>query len=1011
MESATVRWVERLGYADAPDRLHTQATAPTHPYAPEIRALLDPRGEVRATAVFEVDGVPAVCFIEGDPAAAESVALAAVRNRVWNQGLLSAVIVVGEAAARVMPALPDGRGVAVHWASPDTELAPYTAHGVESAALLAAHGDWFSPKLRIDEHLIDNLQVAVERLTRPLGTRNEAQLLMAQVLFVSYLEHRGIVHDAFRKARKVGSLPALVEARDGAGIDRLIDQLSDQFNGDFLRPEKRKPWTRLSENGYATVAGFLAHTDLRSGQTDLWGYDFRFIPVELLSGIYESFIGDEAGALGAFYTPRHLANLAVDEALDGLDPSVEPVIYDGACGSGILLTTAFRRLLARAESAAGRPMTLGERGALLKRTIFGGDVSEAACIVTAFSLYLALLEDLVPSDIAKLTRRPEEKLPSLVGNLFAGAAGDMFRIDHPVLTGAMPRPTILLSNPPWREPKKTETHSYEQWLEEERLNVPLRQIAIAFARRATRLAAPGARLCLIMPAPAFLKPQSQAFLSDWLDEVTLRRLINLSDLRMLVFRAKHACVVAVATASSPHGDALQPPVVFEYLTPKADVSLAYRRLSLHVSDRKLITQQRVQTDPAALRTLYWGSEFETGQLTRLRGRGELRDLITEGRFVSGKGFHVTDGTKRASTEWIAQQPFLDARQHPRKGPALGRRRLDRFTLPKIASQGDRRLYEGWRVLFTDGMTPQRRIRAVLSDITFTFNNSIACIRDLENDGPLMAFLATYLSSDLAAYFALLLAPTAVLERTQIKLAEVESLPFWLPERHPKPKRAHAIIKKVVEWYNAAAVRANDPSPLQPQSASDSALPPQIEALVREYFLIDTVHDLVVEQTARIVLGSVQPTTVSNFPTALQRAPTAALHDTYRDVLVSELARYRDALRGEGALTGTVIPVGTGDSGFAVVVLTAGPDAGAEQWAAGLAPLLERLVEVGALRFTRGGVQVQGDLFARMGNALLFAKPMITRLWLASAAFDDALRITRFVQASAVGAQLHAGGTA
>ena len=76
--------------------------------------------------------------------------------------------------------------------------------------------------------------------------------------------------------------------------------------------------------------------------------------------------------------------------------------YDGARGSGILLATAFSRMLSAAEIDRGTPLTFQERCEFLTDRIFGGDVSEPACRVMTFSLYLSLLEELVLGDLALL---------------------------------------------------------------------------------------------------------------------------------------------------------------------------------------------------------------------------------------------------------------------------------------------------------------------------------------------------------------------------------------------------------------------------------------------------------------------------------------------------------------------------------------------------------------------------------------------------------------------------------
>ncbi len=139
-------------------------------------------------------------------------------------------------------------------------------------------------------------------------------------------------------------------------------------------------------------------------------------PVELLSGLYESFLSpDEQARTGAYYTPRHLAMLTVDQALATSKDPLSETIFDGACGSGILLTTAYRRLIALRESREKRQLEFKERRDLLVQRIFGSDINHMACRVTAFSLYLSLLEGLNPADIMEAQKSGGAKLPTLAG--------------------------------------------------------------------------------------------------------------------------------------------------------------------------------------------------------------------------------------------------------------------------------------------------------------------------------------------------------------------------------------------------------------------------------------------------------------------------------------------------------------------------------------------------------------------------------------------------------------------
>lgn len=350
MANASIQeWFDKLGYSAEPASLHLRGSLvpDTHPYALEIKGLLKPDGAIRAQAVFDVEGVPTVVFI-GDNGPLSSSALDEVRKRIWNQNLATVVIELKGTQAIALPARklqnPEQR-LSLKEARPD---GPFSALDIATANLSRRLPKWFDIKARVDSKLLANLSVTVSKLTgegfrgtAAEGTRRHlAELLMGQLLFISYLEHREIVGDTYRKRRNVAALRDLVERMDRDGVQALVDQLRKDFNGDFLGDDRHAPWTALAVEGFNLLNQFLRRTDMETGQGDFWNYDFSYIPVELLSGLYEKFLKPEQQAKdGAYYTPRNLAMLAVDQAfMTSPDPLAE-TIFDGACGSGILLTT------------------------------------------------------------------------------------------------------------------------------------------------------------------------------------------------------------------------------------------------------------------------------------------------------------------------------------------------------------------------------------------------------------------------------------------------------------------------------------------------------------------------------------------------------------------------------------------------------------------------------------------------------------------------------------------------
>lgn len=988
--------LEKLGYLDVPHALHraTEAVARQHAYALEMRKVFTAQPllptHARILGVYEVDGVPAVCLVSAEPG---SNLFEELRNRLWNQGLISLILIIGEDRIQALPTLPDMKPAAPVLIESLDRASPYSAYGVRSGALKHAHASWFSSASRIDRYLLNNLGAAIDRLCQcgAKFSQTDAQHLIGQTMFVRYLQDRRLISQAFLDSGGLERFDDLLSTSNGKGMDALLAALKARFNGDFLSPDAtREKWAKYPDEVFQILRRFLNREDLPSGQRSIWGYDFSYIPVELLSGIYETFLGDRKKEDAAYYTPLHLANLAVDELFRDVDRPDHQIVWDGACGSGILLTTAFRRMLGAAEKAQSKPLSFAERSKLLTSRVYGGDINISACRVTAFSLYLCLLEDLPKGS------RSDMRLPHLLdANIFTSSTwGDAFCLDS-FVGRDMPAPTCVISNPPWKEPKGAKTNSADIWANKHGVKTSLRQIALTYAHMTAVRAAPGARIVLVLPGGMFLRERPHKSVQEWLRSVKLERLINFSDLRNLLFpAAKHPCVVAVVR-NEPHRGLK--PHWFDYVTPKADVGLHYNRLTIYSADHRRLNQGRVQVDAAALRSLYWCSELEVADIEKMRLRGTLGDLLEQGKFLSGTGFHVTDNAKEEVVRpgYLARMKHIATAALPRFGPALSDVSIGRW--PKvyetIASQGRRELYEGARVIVPNGMTADHRIRAFATDVDASVNNSCSVLRPVDGHVATASLLAVYLSSRLAAYLAMVLAPSAVTERTQIKHGELLHLPFILPDEHPDPALARQLAKRAeafVESGQAFSLVGNG-----------NDLPVELETLVRRYFDVPRTLEAIIDEVVEVVLPNMQPTTLTNIPGPLQSPPTSIQMKRYASALSVELGASRDSLDGRGSFDVSLQTWQAGEAGgmglVRVEVKQTQQDTSRVEEVV-LNEVLTTLQVSGLLDgVTSGGLSLKGDLLFRQGNAICFAKPMVNRLWLTSAALDDALRIVRHVQ--------------
>jgi hypothetical protein len=1019
--SATQTWLQALGYTEAQEGLHVRGDKvdPAQPYAPELWELLNPQGAVRATAVFGVEGVPTVCFLEAD-AGDRGTWLDEARQAIWNQNLVTVVLLVSRDLAQPFPlAKPRGREIQPLPLTGAAPSSPFSMADIISGQAFRAHPDWFKAEERVDRELLANLQGTVQRLENAGLTTIEAQYLLGQILFISYLEHREIIGDVYRERRKVGSLHELIHARDTVGLARLFAQLKDDFNGDFLDPQAAGSleWGELSAQVLSHLDNFLARVDVHTGHQAFWNYDFRYIPVELLSGIYETFLGEEKVSLGAYYTPRHLANFVVGQALGSVNQPAEATVYDGACGSGILLTTAFRRMLGLVEARDGSPLDLAGRIRFLIGHIFGSDLSEAACRVTAFSLYLSLLENILPRDIAALAEDSQVKLPTLLGgNIRAGAKeGDFFSGENPLASSGS-RFSIFLSNPPWCEPEGKATDlSYEHWAEVNGRVLVRRQIAGAFAHQALECLQPDGVACLILPASLLLAPTSQRFIRSWLRQACLARIINFSDIRKLLFpKADHACAVVVARRR-PDSDQPVIPIeeAIDYWVPKADVSLAFSRLTVYSNDRHRIFAQELWRDNALLRELYWGNAHDRSLLARLRTYGTLKDLETrsDSEWIFAKGFHTTD-VSRPSQSPIALRglPFLDARRISKDLPVLDSSDLQPFpdTITTVASLGARggvTFKAGPKVLFPDGMSGLLESRAVFTDQALCFKHTVAAIAGASKDADLLRFLAVYLRSSLASYLLLHTAFSPASERERVTVKEIQNLPFCHLDDHPNPDAARRIVSEA-----ASLIRELEKADTfeRCRRLEDSRV--RFNQLTCDYFELSPRERGIVDDAIRLVPPSRQPGSQSAATTPWQGIPGRQAIENYRETLLAELDRWRDVLGGKGSfkVRTAVTPLSLAGA-WGIVQITAGTKGRRST----LAPLKE--VDVRILRTLLDELRQEGllpmpvsenlwfaaDCLVLRGSDIFLMKPLVERLWHRGQAVEDAQQVVFRAQNSAV----------
>lgn len=1024
-------WVSDLGYDQVSGAFVVDGTAAidVHPFAPELRSIFASDQGPAGSAVLCIDRVPTVCMLDQRRLSAEPLVrrdqMREFCERLWNQNLARVVLVADPDWLEAWSVdNPDAQPQRYSLEERDAARRDWSVSGLLGGEALRGRDSWFDPHKRVDKVLLDNILILVDKLTICGLDAAAARRLVARLIFITYLEDREIVGETYRSLRGVRPLFDLISERDRPGLRQLIQKLRTDFNGDFLTTaDSETGWENLSDDAFGSILQFLGRTTLRTGQASFWRYDFSQIPIELIASVYETFLASkDVGSddiasdrakrrQGAYYTPRLLADWVVELAMADRDILTEK-IFDGACGSGMLLTAAFRRLIRALEAhnaREGRPAEadFATRRKLLLDHIYGGDVDEDACQLTAFSLYLALLSDLNPRDLAEL-RKGGHKLPTLANNIRRGDDGDFFGEASEGLNRA--RYGIFLSNPPWRELRANEASakSVRAWQARQEgpvPHVPKRQIAAAFALGAADTLQSGGRVALILPVTPFVSgdPTQRDFRAHLLGRYRIEKIVNFSDMRRLIFAdAVHPFVVLIATARDPGERFVSvESEYFEYWTPKTDISLAFGRLAVHGGDRADLPATALLSDDAQLAVRYWGSDADIALLQRLKRGGSIRDLTGKG-WHDAKGFHVRDEDQRRPKEnwyrdapdWMAQGDFLPATALPRDLPFVPPKSLRSFPFARIARAPEERLFRGPRVLWTDGAHPQDGVKAVYAQGSFSHQHSLAILSapDTEEDRLTARFLTVYLRSPMGLWLLLLLSSSVASERPKLHLREALDWPFWSIEDHPAPENAKAIFAEIDALL--AEVETSDEL-LQPHRWGE--VRERANALIYSYFGLTSDEIAMIVELSTLAGEALQPSSLrhQSLMKPLRQAPSPDLMQSYAHTLSKTLEEWRDATGGAGKMhvaswTGRSVPLGA-------AVLTVGDASTVDRFSDDsiidvLSAALQRVTA-----YSTETLLTIPDIAIVDGNRIFLVKPLVTRFWMRRCAVEDANRLALQLQ--------------
>ena len=665
-------------------------------------------------------------------------------------------------------------------------LSRYRRREIVSGRFVRAQEGEFDREQRVDNRLLENLRHVRRRLIDDGLSERVANSLLGRSIFVRYLEDRGVIdEDYYRRFASGLSLPALLKGSLNETY-QLFDELARRFNGDLF-PINGLERDQVMPQHLQRLGRFLDGEEVASGQMYFWAYDFKYIPIELISAIYETFLDEDRRKTSAYYTPPEIVDFVLNEVLPFETAPQDVSILDPACGSGIFLVEAYRRLVTLHRHArGGQTLSFDELRDLLTGSIHGVDLSEEAIQVAAFSCYLALLEFLEPKSIWE-----EVRFPTLKGiNLFVN---DFFDTDAPFNER---RYDIIVGNPPWRSSLTEEATDY---IGRNQHTIGDKQIAQAFLWRAPALLADKGRVCLLAPSKGVLFNNSgpnREFRRHFFMSNQVTQVVDFSAFRHSLFRQAVAPMVAVFYGMASGADDERNNLM--YLNPHpSPLSEALAGIVVFGDEVKWFSRSQVASHPYLWKMALWGTPRDLTLVDDLCERFPSLEEVTQSRHWQFRAGVIINGSSARNAPELGAMRYVPVSSvlpfHVSSMPE------ERINCDVFHRQGDIRTYRGPHVLIRRGVTTGGVLASVFMRDDAVFTNGIFGIAGPSEDMEYLKIVCAYINSSLARYYQFLTASQWGVERDEVLLTEHKSLPCAIPvEDTGLFRRIVALVDRIQE---------------------------------------------------------------------------------------------------------------------------------------------------------------------------------------------------------------------
>lgn len=664
---------------------------------------------------------------------------------------------------------------------------------------------------RVDEILLKNIKYLKKILIEKHKLSNEiANNLIGRIIFTRYLIDRNVEIKFNGKQTIINNEKFINILNNHTETYKFFEYLQSKFKGNLFpigETEKQQVTYKVLQE----IITFLNETELENNQTSFFKfYDFSIIPVELISNVYEFFIGQSGQEKqGAYYTPiflvEYILNDTVKEYFIDNPTQINCKVLDPSCGSGIFLVQTLRKIIEQYQKnnpdfSKNETKYKNDIKNLLKQNIFGIDSDESAISVAIFSLYLTLLDYLTPPEIVDF------EFPEVLNtNLFHA---DFFNKEaeyNNILKSY--NFEFILGNPPWGEVgTEKSVELYEKyWKERQKqenkeIKVSDKQIAEVFLIRVSDFTFK--ETAFVITSKILYKVGSKnefpkIFRKYFTTNFKIRKIFELSSVRQYIFDKSNdpaqASAAVLFYSHETNIDKIKSNIVTHISLKPNRFFKMFKTFLIEKQDVKELRQEYFIENDWIWKVLVYGNMLDYYFIKRLKKNYEpIKNIIKNNtEFIISSGIKKIDGKNKNDVSNFIEYNFLDTKiLTSHKIP----NNLDKFQ--NILKSWKQEYWVGYKpiqekeiifepisLLFKDGKGDNfRSISAINYNQNIIFKDSITSIKILNQSNiKILKSISAIFSSIISSYIAVIIDSSCGIDRYRTKPNEHLSFPFVTSE--------------------------------------------------------------------------------------------------------------------------------------------------------------------------------------------------------------------------------------